>query len=286
MPHISKEEHFIDTPSGMTIYAVEKRLSNAIPRRAVLLIHGSGVGYACWDIEIKDYSLMEFLAGEGWDVFAVDLRGYGRSTKSDEMDVTLEPTTDDLKSVIEFIRNLRGIKTIDVIGHSRGGMIATMLAGKYSDYVGGIVLIGTPYRMLNPYYQSMLNKQLELNKVGYSPNLHHREIEKMLCSYEPEVANAYRAMNDRLYPELPEGIRLDLRLLSHAKYIPAIANPTLLINGTLDGVIVPDDAMKCLNDLTAKQKALLFVGNCGHHIYLEEMGHRIVHETILDWLRQ
>jgi pimeloyl-ACP methyl ester carboxylesterase len=42
---------------------------------AALLIHGAGVGCACWDIDTKDYSMMELLAREGFDVFAVDQRG-------------------------------------------------------------------------------------------------------------------------------------------------------------------------------------------------------------------
>jgi len=126
---VQREEHFVDTPSGVTIYTVEKRLTSSHPTEAVLLIHGIGVGWACWDLDIKDYSMMEFLAREGFDVFAIDHRGYGKSTKVDGLTVTSEACANDLKSVVDFIKKIRGIEKINVVGHSFGGWLWHVLPG-------------------------------------------------------------------------------------------------------------------------------------------------------------
>jgi hypothetical protein len=37
-----------------------------------------------FDLQIRDYSLMDFLAESDYDVWAIDLHGYGRSDKTDK----------------------------------------------------------------------------------------------------------------------------------------------------------------------------------------------------------
>ena len=284
---IEKNEYFIDTPSGMTIYTLEKKLSDWSPSQAVLLVHGAGVGCACWDIDIKDYSLMGLLAREGFDVFAVDQRGYGKSTKPDGLTVTSEASADDLKSVIDFIKNLRHLEKVDIVGHSFGGMVAVCLAGKYPEHVGKIVSIGAPYTVINPSFQPIVDEFVEMANKGipYVPNKHHLTLEKKLYSYEQKVVDMHKDMVGRSYTEWPTGVFLDLKSLKYSKYIPNISAPTLLINGALEYVVDPDDAVQCLNDLGAKQKALLVIGNAYHLVWLEEIAHRSVNQAVLAWLR-
>ena len=284
---IQRDEYFIDTPSGMTIYAMEKKLSDFSSGKAVLLVHGAGVGGACWDLDIKDYSLMELLALGGFDVFAVDQRGYGKSTKPDGRSVTSEACADDLKSVIDFIKNLRHLEKVDIVGHSFGGMVAVCIAGKYPECVRRIVSMGAPYKALHPSFQPVVNEFVEMAHKGipYVPNKHHLTLEQKLYSYEQEVVDIHKNLVEQLYPEWPTGIFLDLKSLKYSEHIPNITAPTLLINGALEYVVDPDDAVQCLNDLGAKQKALLVIGNAYHLVFLEEIAHRSVNQAVLGWLR-
>ena len=282
---IEINEHLVDTPSGMTIYTIEKKLSNYSPGKAALLIHGVGIGHICWDLNIKDYSLMELLAGEGLDVFAVDLRGYGKSTKPDGLTVTSETCADDLKAVIDYIKDLRHIERVDIVGHSFGGMVAVCLVGRYPECVRRVVLMGCPYKVLHPDFQPMVDEMVKLANTGvsYAPN--ELVFEEYLYSYEQEAVNMHQKLRDQLYPEWPMGVFLDVATLKNSDYIPSITAPTLLINGALDEVVDPDDAMQCLNDLGSKEKALLVVGNAYHCIWLEQIAHRSIYEAVLGWLR-
>jgi len=284
---IERNEYFIDTSSGMTIYTIEKKLSNYSPGKAVLLIHGAGVGGACWDLNVKDYNTMQLLAQEGFDVFAVDQRGYGKSTKPDGTTVTSEVSADDLGSVIDFIRSLRKIEKVDIVGHSFGGMVAVCMAAKYPENVGKIVSMAAPYKFLNPNFQSTVDELVEMANKGitYVPNKHYLNIEEKLYSYEKEVTDTYKNLVAELYSEWPTGVFLDLNSLNYNKYIPSITNPTLLINGAAEYVVDPHDAEECLNALGAKQKALLVVGNAYHIVFLEKIAHRIVNQAVIAWLR-
>jgi len=58
-------------------------LRNAIsPDRVVLCVHGAGTpAEVAFDLPYQDYSWMAYLARGGFDVFSVDMTGYGRSTR-------------------------------------------------------------------------------------------------------------------------------------------------------------------------------------------------------------
>src|ERR1019366_3850721 len=50
--------------------------------RVVLFIHGAGTpAEVAFDVPYQDYSWMAYLAKAGFDVFSMDLTGYGRSTR-------------------------------------------------------------------------------------------------------------------------------------------------------------------------------------------------------------
>ena len=50
--------------------------------RVVLFVHGAGTpAEVAFDVPFKDYSWMGFLAKAGYDVFSMDMTGYGRSTR-------------------------------------------------------------------------------------------------------------------------------------------------------------------------------------------------------------
>src|SRR5215471_16252742 len=64
-----------------------------------------------------------------WDVYLVDVRGYGRSTRPPEMDqpadsnapiVTTDVAVKDVGSAIDFILQRRGISRINLMGWSWG----------------------------------------------------------------------------------------------------------------------------------------------------------------------
>src|SRR5215207_8091497 len=50
--------------------------------RVVLFVHGAGTpAEVAFDVRYQDFSWMEFLARAGFDTFAMDTTGYGRSTR-------------------------------------------------------------------------------------------------------------------------------------------------------------------------------------------------------------
>src|SRR5690242_9849668 len=56
------------------------------PDRVALFVHGMGTpAEVAFDVPYQDYSWMAYLARAGFDVFAMDMTGYGRSTRPEPM---------------------------------------------------------------------------------------------------------------------------------------------------------------------------------------------------------
>jgi pimeloyl-ACP methyl ester carboxylesterase len=141
--------------------------------KVVLMVHGgfwpSSVAFDC---PHPDMSWMEALAREGFDVFTLDMTGHGRSAlplQDDPLNLspedraklpagtlapalmdapapypyqlaTTESETADLDAVVDFIRELRGVDRVHLIGWSGGGIRTGTYAGRHPDKVARLII--------------------------------------------------------------------------------------------------------------------------------------------------
>jgi len=93
-----------------------EKIRHAYP---LLFIHGASGTSLYW----KNY--LPYFAKEGWEVFAVNLRGHLPSEREETLaQVTLEDYLDDVEKVIHRLQ----IGNCAIIGHSLGGLIAQKAA--------------------------------------------------------------------------------------------------------------------------------------------------------------
>src|SRR6185295_13498815 len=87
--HYVRVRSTVPAIAGQTtqIYVREVVLAGAAargtaPEKVVLFVHGAGTpGEVAFDVPYQDYSWMRYLANAGFDAFAMDMTGYGRSTR-------------------------------------------------------------------------------------------------------------------------------------------------------------------------------------------------------------
>jgi pimeloyl-ACP methyl ester carboxylesterase len=128
-------------------------LRGALPQdRVALFIHGAGTpGEVSFDVPFQDYSWMAYLAHAGFDVFAMDMTGYGRSTRPAAMNdpcnlaraqqeafvpvlipspcdatyphqmTTLASDWQDIDAVVNQVRALRHVEKVNLLAWSLGG---------------------------------------------------------------------------------------------------------------------------------------------------------------------
>ena len=101
--------------------------------RIAIMMHGASYPATAFDLGFGGKSWMDYMAERGFDVYALDLPGYGRSTRPALMDQPAEQNapfmrgTEAVKAlgaVIDHVRARRGVDEINLIGWSWGTTIS------------------------------------------------------------------------------------------------------------------------------------------------------------------
>lgn len=118
--------------------------------KILLFVHGATYpAETAFDLPIEGKSMMDLFVARGYDVYLVDVRGYGGSTRPVEMsqpskaNKPIVHTTDaarDLGAAVDYILKTRHVPKINVMGWSWGTSIAGMYASEHSDKVNRLVL--------------------------------------------------------------------------------------------------------------------------------------------------
>jgi pimeloyl-ACP methyl ester carboxylesterase len=139
--------------AGIQLYVRNKRpgAATTFPTdRTVLYVHGSTqASETTFDLVLNGKSWMDHLAEHGWDVWLMDVRGYGQSTKPPEME---RPAVDsppiaphvvamrDVRTAVEHILAKRAVSRISLIGWSRGAALVGSYASENPTKVQRLVL--------------------------------------------------------------------------------------------------------------------------------------------------
>jgi pimeloyl-ACP methyl ester carboxylesterase len=176
----------LDVHAVLPIYAeVRSDECATAPRRAAILIHGAMTeGTTSFDLRFGGYSLMKALARAGIAAFAVNLLGYGFSTRfglndpcnastvnqttfltpnpldpSDPLYVPCDPrdldarfrftntyaAVDQLDAVVDEVRQRRGFDAVHLFGWSRGGVVIGAYAGLHAEKVTSLAFLASGY---------------------------------------------------------------------------------------------------------------------------------------------
>ena len=120
----------------------------AQPRAAILLLHGrTWSSLPNFDLQVpgERRSFMDALADAGFDVFALDMRGYGATPRDRTGWLTPERAIADVTGVLGWMQQRAPAAQrlpIYLFGLSRGAMIAAMAAQQRPDAIAGVVLLG------------------------------------------------------------------------------------------------------------------------------------------------
>src|SRR5688572_28964953 len=84
------EEAMVQSDPGISVYVRNKRPASHThftPEKTVLYVHGATYpSETAFDLSLAGFSWMDYIARAGYDVWLVDVRGYGASTRPPAMD--------------------------------------------------------------------------------------------------------------------------------------------------------------------------------------------------------
>src|SRR5437773_11585213 len=133
-PRIATEEFMLPAVDpGITLYVRNKHpvtMKTVPAEKIVLYMHGATYpAESTFDLPLNGLSWMDYIAQRGYDVYLVDVRGYGKSTRPPEMDapadqnepiVRTEIAVKDVGAAVDFILKRRGVEKLILMGWSWG----------------------------------------------------------------------------------------------------------------------------------------------------------------------
>ncbi len=160
---VSVSDHLVEcsTP-GLRVAVRRRNGSETGVRPPVLFVHGATYAASLtvdYPLDGATDSWMASLASAGFEVWCVDLRGYGRSDRPPEMDMPADqhaPLVDtaqaerDVSLVIDFMLGVTGSNQTSLIGYSWGTAISGGIAAARPDVVDRLVLYGAFWVKVTP----------------------------------------------------------------------------------------------------------------------------------------
>jgi pimeloyl-ACP methyl ester carboxylesterase len=154
MPELITHETFIPSAmAGVSLYVREKHpagMTRFTPERTLLFVHGATYpAETAFDLRLDGFSWMDAIAARGFDVFLLDVRGYGRSTRPPAMDApadanppfaTTADAREDVGAVVDHIRRRRGLDRLCLLGWSWGCATMGSFAAEHPERVERLVL--------------------------------------------------------------------------------------------------------------------------------------------------
>jgi pimeloyl-ACP methyl ester carboxylesterase len=313
---IITEDFFVPSDTaGIDLHIRRKRLANVenfSSERTLLLMHGATFSSgSLFDAPVEGASFMDKLAAASFDVYAVDVRGYGTSTGLPEIagsvdpsrrPVRIETAIRDLGRVIDYILERRGLDQLNLVAMSWGGSIAGGYAAKNNGKINRLALIAplwlreTPGRIdaggeLPAYREVDLFKYEETWRAA-APKDHRDAL--IPSGWFGVWAETTLAIGPRgAAPNTilaPSGAIQDIReywAAGRPFYDPGeIRVPVLLIHAEWDVDVPFDTARDFFSRLTAAPyRRWIEIGQGTHMVILEKNRWQAVN-AILDFLRE
>jgi pimeloyl-ACP methyl ester carboxylesterase len=310
------------------IYARERVLPGTLARardledRVVVFVHGAGTP-AEVAFDPPGASWMEYLANAGYDVFSMDMTGYGRSTRPLVMNdpcnlsegqqqefiptlipapceasygfatTTIESDWHDLDAVVDYVRALRGVERVHLAAWSLGGPRAGGYAYRHPEKVASAILLSPAYGRGRP---AAPPEQLPAPGPAFTKqswaDFKGNWDRQAPCQgqYEPAVAaSVWNAMleSDPVGATWGTGVRRAPRVTTWGwsqEEVGGQRTPMLLFAPETDGQVSPERVAELYADLGSTNKVLVRVA-CASHNAMWETNRELMFAASLDWLR-
>lgn len=278
--------------------------------KVLLFLHGGTFpGYVAFDLDYENVSMMRHFAKLGWDTFALDLEGYGQSTRPPIMDepdqypaskapINLEVTVDDVGRTVDFIRDLRGVDKVHLLGWSTGAMAeAPLYAIQQPDKVAKLILYASNYlgkgKSAEQRQQEDAKHEAEKNRYGTPTDL-ERWV-KLGTKEDYLIPGAFEAYGQAHLASDPKSAELGGRVRAPwGRFIGwpeplfdagSIKVPTLVIRGDSDTLASREDNKQLVEDLGSAVKQYVEIEQAGHLIQFER-NNTALYRSIATFLEQ
>ena len=242
-------------------------------RPVVFLVHGSSnSSRSSYDLTVPgkgEYSLMNILAKDGYDVWTMDHDGYGRSGSSGNSS-DIASSVEDLKAAVPVVMQETGLQKLHFYGTSSGGIRAAAYVQAQPERVGRLMLCAFTYKGNGA--AEIERRQKNIEKLRASPR-RKRDAEMIRSiftrdgypsSYDPAVADAIIAEEAKFGDEVPSGTYVDMAANLPVVDPKKISSPVLMLRGEFDGNSTNEDLLDFYRQLPNGDRQFVILPQTAH----------------------
>ena len=263
----------VTTAAGLAVHD----LGGPADGPVLVLLHANGDSGRCWPDAAARWS-------PAYRLFAVDLRGHGRSPRfrPDQLGAPGDVFVEDTVGVLAALR--RNGAPIGAVGHSLGGAALTAAAERVPDLVDAMVLVDPPWDtpvVVGP--RRVVGAARRVEVAGYQA--------------DPEGALAGLREREPGWPEAEYRPWVDAKLPLDLDYVetgggrpttpwtesvPRIRTPALLVTG--DGDVITGEASRAVITEIAPAIEVVVLPGAGHYVRHQQT--EAFHAVVDPWLQR
>lgn len=278
--------------NGKKLYFNKCSCPDSFADKNILLVHGLTYTNHVFDINYKDYSVVRFLAKNGYTVWRVDIGGYGLSEEYENgFDVDTLNASKDIITALEKIKELQKVEKVDLLGWSWGCMTTALVGSSRPDLINKMIWVGTPFGgtlpstevtepftyLSYPYvtrvFQHMPGSDEDVDYATVEP-----EIVGIWCDHVFKIDGRHGR---------PNGGNREIMACGDGWLIDAskVKVPTAIMDGDIDFYIDQDRVKTAFPKLPEGSELHIFHG-AGHALYCEVDHYIPFREAVLSFLKK
>ncbi len=266
---------------GLELFCRSWQPDGAKPRAAVLIVHGIAEHGGRYQ------HVGEYLASHGIAVEIFDLRGHGRSP-SPGGKTFVNRFDDYISDVHLYLQRMMernpGIATF-VLGHSMGGLIASLLVVTHQPAISGLILSAPVMKISDEISPLLVRLSSILGTL--LPHLPTIKLDSSAISRDPEIVKKYDSdpLNYRGGIRARTGAEFNRATQQIQRQMEAVRLPLLILHGTSDRLADPAGSRQLYERAQSSDKTLKLYEGLYHEVMNEPEKERVLAD-IVAWIKE
>lgn len=240
----SENVTYVATDDGWEIAISEYHNPERRPvtkKHPVLLCHGLGNAHLMFDLA-PEYSMAQWLVGQGYAVYAVDLRGHGLSEKPNSKAPFngkkkkwnwgfADYLQRDIKAAVPYVLERSGADSLHFVGHSMGGILLFSYAALNLPGIRSGITLGSSlnysvgpsrFKLITPFsFTTHLMPKVPIDRISHVYSLMNKLNKRLVSSMFSNVDNIdpriYRLFLDTTFHPFSSKVLRDLTRIIKGK---------------------------------------------------------------------
>jgi acylglycerol lipase len=274
---LTHQEGWVEASDGVRLYAQWWKPSGT-PRGVVCIVHGG-----CEHSGRYAY-LANVLARSGYLVAGIDLRGHGRSPGRRVFIRSFDEYLTDVRCLLSQAAKQAPGRPVFLLGHSLGGLIATLFVIAERPLIAGLVLSGPFLEIGEGISRPAIMIARMMGRLFPTLTI-TKALDATAVSRNPDVVNAYA--KDPLVHHggipLGTGVEVMKAIATKNARMAEIRVPLLVFHGTADRLAAVDGSKQLYRRASSADKTLRLCEGLFHEVFNEPERDTLLDELV-KWL--